>query len=393
MKILFTLTKAFNPNSGGVQRTTWKLGHFFSVQGHEVHYFSLSKDGHIQPQRGTLQVVTEPGREKNSKNLEALVTFIDKIRPEVVINQMPYEVELTNILEKKRECLQYFLVGCLRNSLFSVKNNLSEKLQEALPAPFPVLLNNPLGLKLALLAHRIKHRWQLKRILAAHDKYVLLTPPNREELAYFVGDYKNEKVDCLPNSIPAVFPDSLQQKEKIILHVGRLNTAQKRSDLLLKAWEKLADQLPDWRMIVVGDGPYYQEMSKIIAEKQIPRISLEGYQKPEPYYQRAGIFLMTSAYEGFPNVILEAQSYGCVPVAYDSYPALSWIVNDQEDARLVPAYDGEEMTSRVVALASNVEQLKVMQQNALNNARQFTIEEVGQQWLRFFERNGININL
>ena len=168
---------------------------------------------------------------------------------------------------------------------------------------------------------------------------------------------------------------------------------QKRSDLLLKAWEKLADQLPDWRMIVVGDGPYYQEMSKIIAEKQIPRISLEGYQKPEPYYQRAGIFLMTSAYEGFPNVILEAQSYGCVPVAYDSYPALSWIVNDQEDARLVPAYDGEEMTSRVVALASNVEQLKVMQQNALNNARQFTIEEVGQQWLRFFERNGININL
>ena len=43
LKIFFTLTVSFNPNEGGVQRSTFKMGKYFYEQGHKVFYYSLEK--------------------------------------------------------------------------------------------------------------------------------------------------------------------------------------------------------------------------------------------------------------------------------------------------------------------------------------------------------------
>ena len=77
----------------------------------------------------------------------------------------------------------------------------------------------------------------------------------------------------IPNSIPSVVR-APGQKEKIILHVGRLNIQQKRSDLLLKVWGKVFPMLPDWEFVIVGDGEYKEQLELEIKSKNLPRVKI-----------------------------------------------------------------------------------------------------------------------
>src|SRR5690606_26708162 len=129
------------------------------------------------------------------------------------------------------------------------------------------------------------------------------------------------KVVCIPNSIPEV-QDSLPEKSKTILHVGRLNIHQKRSDLLLDVWARVHAALPDWQFIIVGDGEYKETIDRQILSRALPRVQTVGYQNPTNFYRQSSLFVMTSAFEGFPNVIIEAQSFGVIPFAFNSFSSL-----------------------------------------------------------------------
>lgn len=383
-RILFTMTPPFNPNDGGVQRTTYKLGKYFTEQGYEVAYFSSAHMGHIKVEYGQLHHGSEPRGVDNPKNIEDLKELLSSSKPDIVINQMPYEAPLREALFQNKEKIGYLLLGCLRNSLFNFKNNARDRMSQMLPRPVFTLLNNSIGERLVQNRHWVKHRRDLKAILDQHDYFVLLAPPNKDELEHFVGKYNSDKVISIPNSIPSVV-EKLPKKEKIILHVGRLNVQQKRSDLLLDFWENIYKELPDWKFQIVGDGEYFEELESDLKKRSLPRVQLEGYQKPEPYFEKATFFMMPSAYEGFPNTLLEAQSYGCIPFAFSSYAALDWIVNDEKDAFLIEPYNTREMAKMLNDVTKDESLIKSLQEGALHNARQFTIEQVGKVWEENFK--------
>jgi len=173
-------------------------------------------------------------------------------------------------------------------------------------------------------------------------------------------------------------------KEKIILHVGRLNITQKRSDLLLKFWQETYKKLPEWEFIIVGEGPYSKFLKDDIEKSKIPRIRLDGFRNPQSYYKKATIFMMPSAYEGFPNTILEAHSFGCIPLAFSSYAALDWIVSDGQDAFLSKPFDIKDMSKNAIQLAMDNEMQLKMCQKSLQNAENFTIDKVGDKWINLF---------
>lgn len=384
MKILFVLTPAFNPNDGGVQRTTFKLGKCFTENGLQVSYISLAHEGHVDAEFGDLYHSKLDGGCNNSKNIQYMDEVLGTVQPDIVINQMPYEVALRNGLADAKKKHGFTLLGCLRNSLFAFKSNAKEIAQRTFPKWSHPFIDNPLGIGVLQAYHKSKHSSELKTILDVHDKYILLAPPNRDELEYFVGKYQSDKVLSIPNSIPEVF-DSEVKKEKIILHVGRLNIAQKRSDLLAPFWKGIQDQLPDWKFVIVGDGPYRKTLEQEIRDFKLERIELVGYQKPEEFYKRASIFMMPSAFEGFPNTILEAQSYGCVSFVFNSYAALDWIVNDGDDSFLSPPFQTNVMVDQMVKLAKSDERLAEMRGKSFANAKRFTIDQVGKIWLKFFK--------
>jgi len=92
---------------------------------------------------------------------------------------------------------------------------------------------------------------------------------------------------------------------------------------------------------------------------------------------------MTSAFEGFPNTLVEAQSFGAVPVLFNSFPVAEWLVRDGTNGFLVPPFDVDAMAAKVVQIARDDAREEVML-GALENARRFEIDRVGQIWERLF---------
>lgn len=386
MNILFVIEASFNPFDGGVQRTTYKLGKYFHENGYKVSYLSLKQVGHMEEiQYGELHQVEAPGGANSERNRLFIRKCLWSIRPDIVINQYPYNRQLREILSHEKEELGYHLLGCLRNSLFSFKDNIREKTELKVKQVWlSKLLTSTIGLKVIHLYHFIKHRRDLKRIIDQHDYFILLAPPNRKELEYFVGHYKPDKVHAIPNSIPKVHEPGA--KENLLLYVGRLDVSQKRADLLIKLWQKLQPRISDWKFVIVGDGPYREKLLNEIERHNLSSIESVGYADPAPYYEKASVLVMTSAYEGFPNVLLESHSYGVVPVIFNSYSAAPWAAEDGVNAFLLEPFDLEGMADRVEQLAENPEELSDMMKNARSNASRFTIDRVGNQWEDFFKK-------
>ncbi|WP_127844468.1 glycosyltransferase [Psychroflexus aestuariivivens] len=384
-KILIILTPAFDPNTGGVQMSTYKMSNYFNNQGHDTHVYSYNVGGHAQQEVATLHSAAKKGGNNEQKNNQQLQDLILSLKPNVVINQMPYERPIGEALRQVKSKCDFLLLGCLRNTLYSVKLNLDDYVKAAVPKPLQPLFNNAVGKQLLLQKHKSRHKEDLKFILDTYDYFVMFGPPNMEELKYFVGNYELHKTHLIPNSIPSVLPE-VPPKDKRILWLSRLSYKQKRADLILPFWKQVMHELPDWQFDVVGNGDAYEDLKQQIEKEQIPRITLYGKQNPEAYYKRSPIYIMTSAFEGFPNTLIEAQSYASIPVVYDNYPICSWAVKEGQSGVLIPPFKVDYMAREVVALAKNQERQNQLMQTALDNAKEFEINKVGQEWISFFNR-------
>jgi glycosyltransferase involved in cell wall biosynthesis len=172
--------------------------------------------------------------------------------------------------------------------------------------------------------------------------------------------------------------------------MSRLSYKQKRADLILPFWKKVMLKLPDWQFDVVGYGDAYEDIKLQIAQENIPRVTLYGKQVPDKYYKRSPIYIMTSKNEGFPNTLIEAQSFGAIPVVYDNYPICSWVVKNGKSGILIPPFKVDEMAKEVIDLTKNQEKKNLLMQGSLANAKEFSIEKVGKQWIDFFDRELVN---
>jgi len=384
-KILVILTKSFDPDAGGVQRSTFKMCGYFKKEGHQTHVFSYLDKGHASQDVATLHAAKQLGGHTTKENNLQLQQLLVSLKPDVVINQMPYENEIGKCLAEIRGKQNFLLLACLRNTLYSVRYNLEVYLKTVVPNSLQLVFNNAIGKKVVLEIHKSAHRRSLKNILDTYDYFVMFAPPNMKELSYFVGNYKLEKTHLIPNSILSVLPE-VPLKEKRILWLSRLTYKQKRADLILPFWKKVLNELPDWQLDIVGDGDAFEDVKLQIEKENIPRVSMYGKQQPNEYYKRAPIYIMTSAFEGFPNTLIEAQSYACIPVVYDSYPVCSWVVKHGKAGILIPPFNINQMASEVIHIANNQTLQNKKMGLSLENAREFEINNVGKLWVDFFDK-------
>ncbi len=360
--------------------STFKLSRHFRDLGHDVSVFSFARDGHLEEESIRLFHASQHGGSLNEANVEEFHAMLSQCKPNVVINQMPYEHEIGRVLKENKD---YLLLGCLRNTLFSVRGNLESFVARTAPGPVKYLSKWRIVQQLFLALHRKRHRSDLLRILDTYDHFVMFGPPNLEELRYFVPEFREEKIRLIPNSIPEVAKNP-PPKENRLLWLGRVATEQKRAELILPIWQRVSQALPDWELDVVGDGPLMEELKYQASDMSLSRIHFHGRQVPNDFYRRAAIFFMTSAFEGFPNTLVEAQSHAAIPVVFDSYPVAKWIVEDGVNGYLVAPFQVDAMAARIVELASHPERDRFAEQ-ALESARRFQISRVGQLWQDLLE--------
>ncbi len=216
------------------------------------------------------------------------------------------------------------------------------------------------------------------------DRFVLLSEK-------FIPDFPParafpQKIRAIANPAPYA-PQSVDfsKKKKDLLFVGRLNNGQKRLDLLLKIWARLEARFPEWRLRIVGDGPDAGRLKRLAGTLRLERASFEGFRDPAPFYRDAAIFCMTSAFEGFPMVLVEAAAFGCVPVAFDSFAAVHDIIDDGENGILVPAFDLDKYAETLAELMSDDALRERLALAARERVANFSADKIAARWEALFE--------
>lgn len=217
------------------------------------------------------------------------------------------------------------------------------------------------------------------------DKFVFLSPAYQREFEVMAKYENRGKVDAIPN--PTVYnqwnnPECLKEKENVALVVGRMVEGCKKLTRVLKAWQIVENnnKANNWHLEIVGDGPDLANYKRIANELGLRRVKFEGYQNPDAYYEKSRLFLMTSAFEGFPMTLVESQQRGVVPVVLDSFSSLHDIVKDGYNGKIVK--DVKDYAEVILDLIENKNELDRMALNGLVSSRLFSVEKVVDMWQR-----------
>ncbi len=195
------------------------------------------------------------------------------------------------------------------------------------------------------------------------DAYTVLCDAYREELieSLRLNTELSGKIHVIPNfQKPNAYP--CLEKEKVVLFVGRLTYADKRVDRLLRIWALVEAKVPEWRLLIVGEGEDEIRLHRIAQELKLEHVCFEGRQNPQTYYDRASILCLTSTSEGWGLVLTEAQTNGVVPIAFDSSAGVHTLLAPSgTNGILIAPFDEEEYAHQLLQLMQDESWLKTLQ--------------------------------
>ena len=217
-----------------------------------------------------------------------------------------------------------------------------------------------------------------KIIIRCLNNYVVLDDEMKRDIECKVN---SKNIEVIPNPLTIETNQYSNLEEKNVLAIGRL-TYQKGFDRLIECWGKVSRLNPQWKLTIVGEGEDYDKLIAHINEKKLNNsISIEPFTTNiEEYYKKASIYALTSRYEGFGLVILEAQAYGIPVIAFDCPTGPRNIINDKVDGVLVEDGDIEKFSQSINNLINDIELRKNISKEAIINSQKFSIENIMDKW-------------
>lgn len=396
MNILFVSDNKAEATSGGVERAVGNLARYFQQSGDvcfQAYFNAQNKDSCDTAFRKQFVI---------GKDLSLLKAFISDEKIDVVISNLMNKNNIKTLMPalngfkidtvNTKYCFYYHSfpgneLRCLPPS-FLVKrfwclkgqriNSLVSLIKSVAITAFPDIVKSYL-------------RRKYSRISDNESNLIVLSNSYRQDFATLVHIQPIPSQWCsISNalSFPSNPAPEIQKKEKIVLIVARLEEDAKRLTRALDIWDQLTAtyDISGWKLVVVGDGidrPIYE---KIVEKRKIPNVFFEGRQNSLPYYVKSSVFMMTSAFEGFPMTILETMQCGCVPIAFDTFSAIRDLIDDGVDGYVVENDCVDEYVRKLHNLMQN-EDLRVrMAENGMRSVQRFSVDNIMKQWYDLFEK-------
>lgn len=214
------------------------------------------------------------------------------------------------------------------------------------------------------------------------DSYWLLCRGYADRLAGLLGEERdNPKIKVMPNPVDTgrFMPLANCEKKKEVLFVGRLTYADKRVDRLLRIWAEVSKHNPDWSLHIVGDGKDRPNLEKLAGELALKNITFHGYRDPAPHYESASVLCMTSTFEGWPQVLVEAMSSGVVPIAFGCTDGVREILGDGRGV-LVEGFDEKAYAAELHRLLQDRQGLEQRRALYPAYAAQFDCGTIAELW-------------
>lgn len=211
------------------------------------------------------------------------------------------------------------------------------------------------------------------------------------EMKTFYPQYLQKKIVVLEN--PLDFDEMTAQcegqsieKENTVISVGRLER-QKDFVTLIKAYKKVAELYPDWKLKIYGQGNRKDELQDLIEKENLTTsVKLCGVtHTPFLEMKKARIFVLSSFYEGFPNVLCEAMHAGlpCISTKCECGP--SELITDGENGFLVDIGDIATMSEKMSLLIDDEELRNRLGRAAEKSTERLEYKTISSKWLEMIQ--------
>jgi glycosyltransferase involved in cell wall biosynthesis len=229
-------------------------------------------------------------------------------------------------------------------------------------------------------SHRPPLARDIRRDYGRFDALVVLTGEDEHDYRQELGDAPT-RVVRIPNALPALGGGTAALEEKAVVAAGRL-TGQKGFDLLIRAYALVAREEPEWKLRIYGDGALRGELEQLIAELGLQdTVYLMGATTEiGEELARGSVFALSSRFEGFGMVLVEAMSKGLPVVSFDCPRGPAEIVEDGVDGVLVPNGDIEALARALVDLIRDEPRRKALGAAGLVKSRSYEIGPIGERW-------------
>jgi len=197
------------------------------------------------------------------------------------------------------------------------------------------------------------------------------------------------KTAVLKNPLSPDFQVSPWQGERSrrIVNAQRLS-GTKNHALLIRAFERIAEDFPDYALEIYGEGPEKENLEKqVAASRYRSRIRLMGrMDRIQDRIRDAGLFVLPSDCEGMPNALIEAMALGIPSIATDCpIGGCRVVVRDHENGLLVPVGDEERMAAAMREILGDRALAEKLSENGTKIAEECSAETVCREWEGFLK--------
>lgn len=356
-KLLYITTNL--QGSGGVSRIlSVKLNHLIENYGYTVH------------------VITT-----NNKS----DTFFYGFNSNIVFHKIDFEDFGLSHLLKYKNRLQEIADEINPNVIINCDNGLKGSL-------LPYLINTA---ALIYERHGSRHLKTFTRIEGLKNKLAnfILDRSLHKYKAFIVLNEEEKKhwnannVKVLSNPLwfnPLQRTNKLQNK--VALAIGR-HSVEKQFDVLLKTWQKVVVDFPDWTLKVYGE-----KDDKLKLENLVDKLNLKNHvqlYKPtkniDQVYKNASMLLNTSSSEAFGLVIMEAMAFGLPVIAFDAVSGPKALILNEKNGFLVKNNDVQAYADRVRILIQDEKLRQAMGKSSKESVKKLNLESIMKQWHHLFQ--------
>ncbi|KAB0678871.1 glycosyltransferase [Aureimonas leprariae] len=352
-------------SGGGAERLHLRLAPEFAAAGLDVSFLLDQRKGELLDAVPAKVRVDVLGADRQMKAMPLLARHLRRARPDVLIANMEH-MNVMAVLARGLARSGTHIVATQHNA-FSEQVKRTSWQWRALPALY-------------------------RTVLPRADAVVAVSSGVADDLAAASGLDRDRMTVIHNGVVTADFaarmagePDHpwFAEDRPIVLAVGRF-VPQKDFTTLIDAFGRLAKETGDARLVVLGDGPLRAEMEAQVAALGLTdQVALPGFvANPLPWLRRAELFVLSSRFEGFGNVVAEALACGTPVVSTDCPHGPAEILEDGACGRLVPVGDPAALSRAMAAALGEQPDREALRRRA----EAFTVKRCAERYLDLIRR-------
>ena len=271
-----------------------------------------------------------------------LLKKVRKLNPDIMIFSYPYEVKVLSKIRSKKILVQH--VSWSEYTRIYLHNEVNKEI--------------------------LKRNLDVFVVLSPYDKKIFYKGLNLEEKMIKVIRHSS-KIELLKYK---------KEKNKKLIMIARIDNFQKRFDLAIRVMKKLSEFTLD----IYGDGPDMEKCENIIKNENIKNVFLRGStNKVQEKLDESGIFIMTSAYEGYPITLIEAMRRGLPLILRNTFDSAQDIVIDN-GVLLEKEWDEDKFVEAVKKVYDNYEYYS---ENSKKLGERYNPEVIKKEWDKLLNIN------